>query len=438
MTDEFSLRGKQYIKFDDGMFYRTESLDQKSFAVPIHINRIPNGWQIRVKRQSNYVSKSFFDGPDSPKGPWAKLIPEERLSKRIQRSLDTAIKELRSMFKKGEVDTREVALKKARKSISSHARETNITGIPGLVVKLFFPQETAREKTPFVTVHSRLGQGSALMLGPSFRTSIFKLTPKMLHKQVTEAVKARKFMEYCQANGKRFSMEKIRFLSFEDDKRFSQEAASTQVSFDNLLEDAEKNWNIKKSSDSSFIIDTVTIEERSAFEVQRVVKKPGQRRQMVRFIHDDYDNIDQCNRVAMLYGKYLASASGISIKTSKAGRKRLSAEQYNAAHQKKTGMTGVTYAVYQDLNRFEFIAVWHDGTQKQRQGFSVRKYGLKEAFFQARKTFNTKVSKEEGESILNMRYEKLRPILLRDLPQTIITNFDLASEFQGISYSSVN
>lgn len=438
MTDKFELRGKQYIKFSDGMYYRKENLENKPFSVPMHINRIPNGWQIRIQRQKKYFSKSFFDGPDSSKGPWAKSSEEERLIKRIQRSLDTAIKELKSLMKKGDIDPRDVAMKKARKSISSHARETNITGIPGLVVKLFFPQETAREKTPFVTVHSRLGQGSDLMLGPSFRTSIFKLTPKMLQKQVTEAVKARKFMEYCQVNGKRFSMEKIRFLSSEDDRRFSQEAASTQVSFDNLLEDAEKNWNLKKSAASSISIDTVMIEERSAVEVQRVAKKPGQRRQMLRFNHDDYDNIDQCNRVAKLYGKYLASSLGITIKTFKAGRKRLTAEQYNAAHQKKTGMTGVTYAVYQNFNRFEFIAVWHDGIQKQRQGFSVRKYGLKEAFFQARKTFNIKVYKEEGESILNMRYEKLRPILLRDLPQSIISNFDLASEFQGISYSSVN
>jgi hypothetical protein len=438
MTDKFELRGKQYLKFSDGMYYRKENLENKPFSVPMHINRIPNGWQIRIQRQKKYFSKSFFDGPDSPKGPWAKLSEQERLIKRIQRSLDTAIKELKSMLKKGDIDTRDVAIKKARKSISSHTRETNNTGVPGLVVKLFFPKETAREKTPFVTVHSRLGQGSDLMLGPSFRTSIFKLTPRALQKQVTEAVKARKFMEHCQANGKRFSMEKIRFLSFEEDKRISQEASDTQVSFDDLLYDAEKNWELPHSKDSKISIETVVINDRSGIEVQRVPKRPGQRRQLMRFFHDDYTSIEQCNRVAQFYGKYLQSTSGTINKTSRAGRKRLSADQFNAIHQKKTGMTGVTYAIYQDLNRFEFIAVWHDGSQKQRQGFSVRKFGLKEAFFHARKTFNEKVAKEEGESILNMRYEKLLPMLLRDLPQSIIDNFDLATEFQGISYSSFN
>jgi hypothetical protein len=435
MSDTFSFRGKHYAKCDkDGLYYRQEVLLNEIFQVPMHINRIPNGWQIRVKRQGSYLSRSFFDGPDPKKGPWAALAENERVIKKMQRSLSNATRELKSLFKAGEIEPREVALKKARQSISSQTRTGNSTGVPGLQVKLTIPKTSAREKTPYVIVHSRLGQGSDLMLGPSFRTSIFNLSPKLLKKQVFEAVKARKFMEYCQAHGKRFSMDRLRFLSFEQDRALSSEATLTNVSFDELIDDAEARWNLPHESVHTQQAE-IDIDGRQAIEIQRT-PKPGQRLQTMTFFYDVYDNSMQCQRVADLYRRYLGSSNGAISGSASRGRKPSSPSAFNSTSHKKTGMTGVTYATYSDSSRFEFIAVWHDGKRKRRKGYSVRKYGLKQAFTMARRTFNDEISKPEADSILDMRYRKLLPLLLKDLPQKIIDNLSLAEEFKGVSYSS--
>lgn len=439
MTESFFFRGKEYTKDrKNDLYYRVETIDGVTFDVPMHINRIPGGWQVRFQRHdSKYFSRAFADGKDSNRGPWAKLSFEERLRRRMQRSLDLAIKELKTLFRNNTFAAREDALIKARQAVSKRPRSGNSTGLPGLQVKLMFPKPTAREKTPFIVVHSRLGQGKNIMLGPTFRTSIFKLTPAALKAQVKKAVTARKFMEDCQASGKRFSMEKLNFISYDVMRRYENAATTARVSFDDFLTQTESEWALPETLDSVSLCPNL-IESREVISVGRKVETPGTRRQAMNFYFDEYESTEQCERVAKLYARYISGANPRVSQKVKRGRKRLSPADYNRAFQPKTEMTGVSYSFLSNYERFVFFAVYMDAEgNRHKRSYSVKKYGLRQAFMLARRHFNTAISREEGESILNMRYNKMLPILLRDLPQKVINLYKLADNFSGISYSSL-
>lgn len=415
-TKQIKVNGKIYKKGKYNLFYREEIIEGKRYSVPLNLNRIPNGWQIRIKRVNEpYFSRAFRDSK----------YPHKKESKRIEAGLKEAILTLKSLFSESYEDT--LQRRKATKALYLKGDENK--SITGVQIKLVLPRPQEKETTPFIVLTSQLGFGEQRMVGRVFSRSIFSMTPSYFQSCLRKVLLERKYMEHCYLQEKPFSQLRVDRLSVLEEKSLLEGVDASEYTFERYLDEAEKRWELPSANypvrvdrtDSSIIV-----ERDSQDDEQNKIRK-----QKKVFEYKMLGSVALTERVAKLYQRFLESTPPLRQARSESKKIGLSPDDRNQRPQSRTGVLGVTFQFTK--KSVSFVAVYWDPETGKRfeKKFSIAKHGIKNAFVMAREWFDEQRGAVTGDSAMKMHYQKALPKLLAAIPQELIDHLQLGNTLEN-------
>jgi hypothetical protein len=411
---------EKYIEKGDIIFFIVKKLSiTKKFLVPLNLNRIPNGWQIRIKRVNQpYFSRAFRDSK----------YPHKMENKRIETGLNEAILTLKELFSNSYEDTLE--RKKVTKALFlKRDGEKSITGIQ---IKLVLPKPKIKETTPFIVLTSQLGFGEQRMVGRVFSRSIFSMTPDYFQSCLRKVLLERKYMEYCYLNDKPFSHLRVDRLSVLEEENLLKGIDSSEFTFERYLDEVDSRWELPSANHSVLVTKTnkgIIIERENSSEKIRNQKKVFEYKQLGSQVLTE--------RIARLYQRFLQNTPPHQPPRMGKKNKPVSPEEKNQRPQVRTGVIGVTF--WHNKESVYFVSVyWNPETGKRLdKRFSLAKYGVKNAFIMAREWFDEQRGVITGDSAMKMHFQKALPKLLAVIPQSLIDHLQLAETLESELMSMV-
>lgn len=426
--DMLNVRGKIYHRAIDGLFYRDEIVNDITYSVPMYVNRLPYGWQVRFARKNErYFSKSFADSKTGLTSP----------AQQVGASLAEATDEIKRQFAEGAFNTRDECTKKLSRYLMLE-RNSAPDNIPGVNVHLVFPKPNDREKTPYIRIFCQLGiHRKKRQCGPSFSPSIFSISKSEFESHIRLVVLHRKYMEQQRLNDKVYAPAAVVHFSRDKENALLKDVDLSIYQLEDFVSDVEKKW-----ADQQIEIDfpVEITEHNDAITVKRIPNSSRQHPQAKTFRISSYGARELTLRIARLYQQYLQSSSPIILPgaVSKSGPKPSSIR--NKTPQARTGITGVTLWTRMSRPALYFVSVyWKDGdSEPTTNQFSVLKYGLYGAFLKARQKFNEQRNMDESETASQIGFQRILPKVLAQVTQEHIDHLGIAEELEGVVYSQAS